>query len=286
MFLFQSKKTITPDAQMELVEHLAELRSHILRSCLYLVVGMCLTWAFNKQIFSLLIHPMLPVMAKLSHADIIYNNITKPFLLQMQIAFVSGIVVAFPLIVLELWGFISPALTDEERRPVYFLAPFSTLLFLAGVGMGYACLGPAFQWMASFINKDTALLQDATDLVLLVVKILLAFGISFQLPIVLLFLARIGVINSEKMTTYWRHAVVIIAAFAAILTPSNDPLTMMMMAIPMSGLYILSISLVKAFEPKPDGSRSLSFATMFAVAMAPIAILVAVGYWLWRTHGI
>ncbi|MDX1931634.1 MAG: twin-arginine translocase subunit TatC [Capsulimonadales bacterium] len=289
MLPFGNNKPTTPDAQMELVEHLAELRARILRSLLYLAVAMSVTWFLNEWVFSVLAYPLQAEMAKLGQrnirAEINYLSIVQPFLQKMQIAFVSGIVVAFPLVVLELWGFIAPALTEEERKPVYFLAPFSTLLFIAGTGLGYASLRPAFAWMASFIPSGTSLLQSASDYVLLVVKILLGFGISFQLPIVLLFLARVNIINSRMMTTYWRHAVVIIAAFAAILTPSNDPLTMLMMAVPMSGLYLLSISLVKAFEPKPDGTRSLSFATMITVAMAPVAILAAVGYWLWRSRG-
>ena len=118
---------------------------------------------------------------------------------------------------------------------------------------------------------------------MLTVKIVLAFGISFQLPIVLLFLARIGIITADLMTTYWRHATVGIAVAAAVLTPSNDPLTMLMMAIPMAGLYILSIGLVRAFEPKPDGTRAPAIFTMLLVALAPVAIIIAVGFWLSRT---
>lgn len=281
----KNKKPRDPEAQMELLEHLGELRARLFRSIAYIAIGMVLTYNLFDPMLTLMLHPLKPVLDKIPNSSVVITSIQGAFLLRMQVCFISGLAVAFPFVILELWGFVAPALTPEERKPVVFLAPFSVLLFLAGVGTGYACLGPAYQWMAGYITdvKGMALLQDTNNYLLLTVKILLAFGVSFELPIVLLFLARVGIINAEIMTKYWRQAVVLIATAAAILTPSNDPLTMMMMAVPMAGLYGLSISLVRAFEPKPDGSRGLSFATMLLVALAPVGILAAVGYWIWRT---
>ncbi|MES2465648.1 MAG: twin-arginine translocase subunit TatC [Armatimonadota bacterium] len=288
--------TQNPEAQMELVEHLAELRNRIIRSILYVVVGMIVTYNLYPTIFRILAYPLTPILRKVGGVLAI-GGIQEGFLLQMQVSFLSGLIVAIPLVGLELWGFIAPALTPEERKPVRYLAPFSVLLFLAGVAVAYASLPTAYGWMASFIpdipalptgadgiNNAATLLQNAPQYLLLTVKILLGFGVAFQLPIILLFLARVGIINAHIMTTYWRHAIVVIATAAAILTPSNDPLTMLMMAVPMAGLYLLSIGLVKTFEPKEDGSRSgPSFVVMMMVALAPIAIVAASGYWLWRS---
>jgi sec-independent protein translocase protein TatC len=280
------KKPVPPDGQMELVEHLAELRARIFRSLAYVAIGMILTYNLIPRFYDLLTRPLAPILTKL-HGTLVFGGITQGFLVWMQVCFVSGVALAFPFVVLELWGFIKPALTPEERQPVTYLAPFSVLLFLAGVGTGYACLPATFNWMASYLSdiKGITLLQDAQQYALLTVKIMLAFGIAFQLPMVLLFLARVGIINADLMTKYWRHATVGISVIAAILTPSNDPLTMLMMAVPMAGLYLLSIGLVRAFEPREDGTRALSMATMLLVALAPVSILIAVGYWLWRTHG-
>lgn len=274
-----------PDGQMELMEHLTELRARILRSIGYVAIGMVLTYNLFHQIYALLSYPLQPVMAK-SGGSFTFNNIADAFLLQLQVCLISGLAVALPFITLEIWGFIEPALTPEERRPVKYLAPFSILLFLAGIGTGYASLPMAYGWMASYIVNvpGAVLLQHAEQYIILTVKIILAFGISFQLPLILLFLARIGVITSGLMTTYWRHATVGIAVIAAVLTPSNDPLTMMMMAVPMAGLYLLSIGLVRAFEPKEDGSRSISLAPMLTVSLMPVVILMAVGYWLYRSN--
>ncbi len=285
--LRRKKQETNPEAQMELVEHLAELRARLFRAILYIAVGMVVTYNLFDELFTLLQFPLQPVLQQLpDKSGVVIRSIQQAFLLRLQVCFVSGIAAAFPFVILEMWGFVAPALTPQERRPVKYLAPFSVLLFLAGVGMGYVCLRPAYQWMASYISDvpGMILLQDVNEYILLTVKILLAFGVAFELPIVLLFLARVGIINADMMTRYWRHAVVLISAAAAVLTPSNDPLTMMMMAIPMAGLYVLSIGLVRGFEPKPDGSRSLSFVTMLLVALAPVGLLAAVGYWLWRTN--
>jgi len=244
---------------------------------------MILTYNLFDRLYTILEFPLKPVLAHIN-GMITLNNITSGFFIRMEISLVSGIAVALPFIILELWGFIEPALTPEERKPVKYLAPFSVLLFLAGIGTGYACLPATFSWMALYIVDlpGVTLMQNTQDYILLTVKIILAFGIAFQLPLVLLFLARIGLITAQLMTTYWRHATVGIAVAAAILTPSNDPLTMMMMAVPMAGLYLLSIGLVRAFEPKEDGTRTVSLLPMILVSLAPVAIIGAVGYWLTR----
>ncbi len=274
-----------PDGQMELLEHLGELRTRIFRSILYVAVGMVVTYNLFPYLYELLYFPLRPVYAGIG-GEIMIKNIADGFLLRMQVCLVSGLAVAVPFVILELWGFIAPALTPEERKPVKYLAPFSVLLFVAGLATGYASLPTAFGWMASYIKDipTARLMQDAQQYIVLTVKIMLAFGISFQLPLVLLFLARVGVITASLMTTYWRHATVGISVLAAVLTPSNDPLTMLMMAVPMAGLYLLSIGLVRAFEPKADGTRTgPPLSTMLLVALAPIAIILAVGFWLSRS---
>lgn len=271
---------------MELMDHLAELRSRLFRSVAYIGVGMAITYNLIPYMFEFLRKPLTPILAKMPGSEIFIPGVAQAFIMWMQVCFISGISLAIPFIVLELWGFVKPALTNEERKPITFLAPFSVLLFFAGAATGYACLPAAYTWMASFVDDIQGLkvFQDAQGYVLLTFKIILAFGLSFELPVVLLFLAKVGLLTADIMTKYWRHATVGVAVFAAILTPSNDPLTMMMMAVPMAGLYLLSIGLVRSFEPRADGSAGPSFATMLVVSLAPVAILAAVGYWLWRTH--
>ena len=281
----KTEDSSNPEGAMELVEHLSELRTRIFRSLFYIAVGMVLTYNLFGPIYQILLAPLGPILNGMN-GQLPVRNISDAFLLRMQVCFLAGLMVALPLVTLELWGFIAPALTREERRPVAFLAPFSVLLFLAGVGTAYACLPATYTWMAGFITDIPfgTLFQDPQQYMLLTVKILLAFGIAFQLPIILLFLARIGLITAELMTKYWRHATVLVAITAAVLTPSNDPLTMLMMGIPMGGLYLLSIGLVRAYEPSEDGQPRKSLGAMVLIALVPVALLAAVGFWLMRTH--
>jgi sec-independent protein translocase protein TatC len=283
MFSLFKTNPIPEDGQMDLMEHLAELRSRIFRSLLYIIIGMVLTYSLYPWFYGLLASPVQEFFG--SKAQLVFSNIPDAFMLRMQVCLITGLMAAFPLVILEIWGFIGPALTETERKPILFLAPFSVLLSLAGLGIGYVCLPVTYQWMLTFVDDvpGATLMQNAKDYILLTVKILLGFSVSFQLPLLLLFLARVGLITADIMTKYWRHAVVGIAAFAAILTPSPDPVSMLMMGIPMAGLYAVSIFLVRAFQPREDGTRSLSFGTMLIVALAPITILGAVGYWLTRT---
>jgi len=278
----------TPDAQMELVEHLAELRTRIFRSIIYVVAGMALTYGLFNSLFQLLWNPIAPTLTHVEGKPV-FSGAMEPFLLRMQICLIGGLTAAFPFVIYELWGFIAPALTPEERKPVTYLAPFSVLLFLAGVGTAYACLPATYSWAMSYaddLGVPVGVYLNPGQYILLSVKILLAFGIAFQLPLILLFLAWIGLINADLMTQYWRHATVVIAVVAAVLTPSNDPLTMLMMAVPMAGLYLLSIGLVRAFQPKEDGSRKPSMGSLLLVSLAPVALLGAVSFWLYRTHAL
>ncbi|MBB6049233.1 twin-arginine translocase subunit TatC [Armatimonas rosea] len=289
MALIGKKKNVPEDGQMELVEHLAELRTRIFRSLLYLIVGMVVTYNFFKPLYRIINDPLTRALVQHGVSGTIkFDSVQDAFFLKLQVSFIAGLAIALPLLVMELWGFIKPALTPKEREPVKFLAPFSVLLFLAGVGTGYAVLPLAYDWMVGYLGDvpDAQLLQDAAKYLLLSVKIILAFGIAFQLPVVLLFLARVGILTSKLMVAYWRHAVVVLAALAAIFVPSNDPITMVMMAVPMAGLYLLSISLVKAFEPREDGTQNKPLLTMILVSLAPAIMLGAVSYWIVRQRAV
>lgn len=293
MGLFKKRKDHTPeDGQMELVEHLAELRSRILRTILYVFAGMVVTYNAFPLIYRILFAPAYMVLDKLKQppyeidARPVFSGIQDAFLLRLETSLFAGLVLALPMIVWEIWGFIRPALTEQERQPIRYLAPFAALLLMAGLGTGYGALPTAYGWMAQYISdiQGATLLQNAKDYLLLTVKILAAFGIAFQLPVILLFLARVGILNSQIMTTYWRHAVVLIATAAAIFVPTNDPATMLLMAIPMAGLYLVSIVLVRAFEPNPDGTPKNDFLPKFLVALVPIALLSGVSVWLWISN--
>ena len=241
------------DRQAELVEHLAELRTRIFRSAAYAAVGTTVCWFLYGRIFALLTAPVTKVL-KESHKATSFQmtSLTEGFMLHLQICVVAGLIVAAPLLTMEAWGFIAPALTKRERRPIKWIAPMSIVLFVMGVSLCYYILPVAVRWFVSYVPDNTEFRPFVSQNLLFIVKMLLAFGLAFELPIALMFLGKLGIINSRMMKIYWRQAVIITAIVAAIATPSNDAFSMLMLAIPMCILFVLSIYLVKIIEPKDD----------------------------------
>lgn len=249
------------EKKAELTEHLAELRTRLIRAALYVVLCMGLVYAFGDHIQRLLMAPIQHVIDVRSHTTVPghipagtigYRNFTDGFFLRLQIATVGGLLVAAPLIVLELWGFIAPALTPREKRGVHFVAPMSVVLFVLGVSCAYLILPKAMAWFLSYIPSDVALIQDPLVYIVFTVKMLLVFGLLFELPVLLMFLGKVGIINSALMIKYWRQIAIGLFTVSMVAAPSNDPGTMLALAVPLTLLFFGSIGLVKLVEPKPE----------------------------------
>jgi len=192
-----------------------------------------------------------------------FNNVTQPFMLKFKLSFMLGLIIAFPYLVVQLWGFVEPGLKENERRPVRKMIPFSVFLFAMGVSFCWIILPSAFNWFASYIDEfpGTYIFQEPGTMVFFILKMLLAFGMGFQLPLIVFLLGKIGLLTPETLTTYWRQSTVFIFVASAIITPSNDIFSMLMMAIPLSILFIISIWALKITnrkKPKPDGESEES----------------------------
>jgi len=240
------------ERKAELTEHLGELRARLIRSCLYMALGMVVMYIFSMPAYNVLAAPVLNAIKKIPGSGIRFNNITEPFFIKLQIATFGGLVLAAPLIVLELWGFIAPALTPREKHGVYIVAPMSVVLFVMGVTCAYLILPMATRWFLSYLKDfpQALLLQDPLQYVILAIKIMLVFGILFELPVILMFLGKVGIINSALMIRYWRQIAVGLFTMAMVVAPSNDPGTMLALAIPLTLLFFASIGLVKLVELK------------------------------------
>lgn len=237
------------DRPADLTEHLEELRTRIVRSLFAIFVG----WVVGYILFPVVYHLVsLPLEEPLRRVQgrTVFLHFADPFFLRLKLSFVVGLIFAAPYVTYQIWAFVAPGLTRSERRVVKMFIPFSGVLFVMGVVLGYFFLPAAIRWFLSYLADygNATLLQNPLSYVLLAVKILLAFGLSFQLPIVLIILAKLGLVTSGRLLTYWRHAIVIIFTLAAIVTPTNDPLSLMVMALPMVFLYFLTIGVVKRME--------------------------------------
>jgi sec-independent protein translocase protein TatC len=234
------------EREMELWEHLAELRSRIFRALFYAAFGMAICWAFYDELRLFLEQPLRNVLG--ANFKTMYTTAWQPFMVQVQISLVAGLILALPLITLELWGFVAPGLTREEKKGFHVVVPLSLFFFLTGVTTAYLVLPSAFSWFVGFLRPDDTLLNNPLQYVVFVVKMLLAFGLVFQLPVVLMFLAWIGVVSSQMLKENWRSALVLSSVVAAVATPSNDAFTMLLMALPLTLLYFASIWLVAMVE--------------------------------------
>lgn len=249
------------DKRMELSEHLAELRARIIRSILYVVFGSIVAAFFVQPIYRFFYQPMA---SALRHGNvefkIAFTHFTEPFFVVLQICVVSGLILTSPLVILELWGFVRPALTREERRPLRWIVPMSVGLFVAGVSLAYWVSTYAMRWFLGYVNffPTAVLYQGPKTYVVFVLKLMAVFGIVFQLPLALMFLAWVGLLKSESMRRSWRHAIVGISFVGLLVTPSNDAFTMLMMIFPVFVLYLGSIWLVRLVERARERKTSRS----------------------------
>lgn len=252
----RSEESEIEDRPADLTEHLEELRTRIVRSLFAIFIGWVAGYILFPAVYHLISLPLEEPLRRVQ-GQTVFLHFADPFFLRLKLSFVVGLIFSAPYVTYQIWAFVAPGLTRSERRAVKMFIPFSGGLFIVGVVMGYVFLPAAIRWFLSYLADygNATLLQNPLSYVLLTVKILLAFGLSFQLPIVLIILAKLGLVNSNRLLMYWRHAVVVIATIAAIVTPTNDPLSMMVMALPMVFLYFLTIGIVKRMESRAQQHR-------------------------------
>lgn len=241
------------DFRATLFEHIEELRGRLFRIVFMIMGAWAVGWLVLTPVYGYLNGLVTKVVThhRPGHADVVYHeaflNATDAFMLKLKISFMIGLVLALPFCINQLWGFIKPGLKASERRPVSRLAPFSVFLFFLGAAFCWAILPSAIGWFTSYIEDfpGTILNQEPGKMIIFIFKMELAFGLAFQLPIVVYLLGSLGILTPDTMLKYWRQATVAIFTISMIVTPSNDLFTMLMMAIPLTFLFIISVFLVK-----------------------------------------
>lgn len=243
------------EEKMSLTGHLLELRKRLGRSLIALGVGFGVCYLFKDYIFFIITRPLIGVLETNSH--LIYTGLTEAFFTYMKIAFFASLIFTSPYILYQVWKFISPGLLPREKQYVVPFVISSTSLFLGGVLFGYfVVLPPAFKFFVSFNNQYLQALLSFKDYLSLFVTFLLGFGLSFQLPIFIFFMTKLGIVNPTMLSKQRRYAILIIFIVAAILTPSPDAFSQILMAIPLMFLYEISIFVSKfAVKKKVDSEK-------------------------------
>jgi sec-independent protein translocase protein TatC len=243
------------DHKMSLTEHLIELRKRIFRIVIILLIGFGACYYYKDLIFDIITKPLTRVLPK--NGYLIYTGLTEAFFVYMKLAFFASLIITSPFILYQIWKFISPGLLLKEKKYVVPFVLSSSLLFISGVLFGYfIVLPPAFEFFVSFNNQYLQAMISFGDYLSLFVTFLLGFGLSFELPIFIFFLAKLGIVNAKMLSKQRRYAILIIFIVAAILTPSPDALSQILMAIPLMFLYEISIFVAKFAEKKKVNSEN------------------------------
>lgn len=242
--------------RMTMMEHLAELRRRLMWCVVALLVAFGVCVFFASEIFDFLSRPLMDILrARNEDATLIYTKLYEVFFTEIKIGFYAAAFLAFPIFAVQLWKFVAPGLYSKEKsafRPFLIATP---LLFFAGGAMVYYAIMPlAWEFFAAFQNTGETgsrieLLPKVEEYLSLVIKLIFAFGIAFQLPVVLTLLAKVDLVTSKGLAKFRKYAVVMVFVFAAILTPP-DVISQIGLAIPILLLYEVSIFLARMIEKK------------------------------------
>ncbi len=233
------------DVRMSFLQHIAEFRQRLL----VCAVAVTLTGAVGYY-FSLKLLKILTIPA--GKTQLVYLSPLEPFMVKFKIAVFSGIVMSLPLLLYEILMFVAPALKDREKKLIMPSIFFLVILFLSGAVFGFYYIMPAgTQWLLNQAGGVIKANISASMYVTYAGWFLMGMGVSFETPLFILLMVRLGVITPEQLAKSWRYAVLMILLLAAILTPDWNPVTMIVMAIPMLIFYVGSIPLSRLIRPKP-----------------------------------
>lgn len=243
-----SQKTIDPELlesgedleEQSLLEHLNELRKHLTRAAIGLLVATVLSFVFAEQLLLFLLDPYASSVP--SGGELQTLRPTEGIETFFKVSLMSGAILSMPYTLIEIWRFISPALTNKEKRLVFIFLPSALGLFLIGISFAWFVLMPAAVFfLAGFLPDIFSPEWTSQEYISFVVSMLFWLGVSFEMPVIVYFVGRGGLVSGTALREQWRIAVVGVAVLAALITPSVDPVTMLLTMAPLLVLYGMSI---------------------------------------------
>ncbi len=237
------RNPVGPDGRMALSDHFRELRARLIRSALILVVLFFVALFFYNELFNLVMHPYNNAREQLgqgTRTTAYIQGATGPLLLQMKLCGVAALVVASPYWLYQVWAFILPGLHSKEKRYSRMFAAVAGPLFIVGVGVGYYVLPKGLAVLIGFTPANVQNLVEFDSYFSFFVRMLLVFGVAFEIPLFVVLLNLAGVVRGRTLAKYRPWIVIGTMVFAAVATPSTDPFSMLMLAIPMLILFMIS----------------------------------------------
>lgn len=234
-----------PEDQMTLTEHLAELRSRVIRAALAVALGVIVILAFYDPVLEFLRQPYDNLCQRrpdlVTNCDLFSLGPLDGFNARLRIALYGGLILALPVILWQVWRFIVPALHSREKKYAIPFIVSSVVLFAAGGWLAYITLDKGLEFLVSWSGSDVQQAFQITKYVSLVALMIAAFGVGFEFPVLLVFLQLAGVVRPRQLVEGWRIAIVSIVVLAAVITPSGDPITLIALTVPLVLLYFVAI---------------------------------------------
>ena len=223
-------------AQMPLRDHLRELRRRLVISLLAIAAGTVVGWIYYEPIFDVISEPIQDVVdaaaAQGRDVRLVVAGVTNAFMLQVKVAVMAGLVLASPIWIYQLWAFVTPGLHTKERRWVYLFVVLSVPLFLSGVVLAYVLMPKGLEVLLGFTPQNVGNYLPVDRYLSFFIRMVIVFGIGFLTPLFIVGLNMIGVLSGKRLASAWRYIIFGVFVFAAVATPTGDPITMMMLAAP------------------------------------------------------
>ena len=236
------------DEKLPFTGHLDELRKRLISCFIAVGIGFVLSYAFKEYLFEILTLPLISVMPP--GGKLIFTGLPEAFFTYLKVALLSGLMLSAPIILYQFWVFVAPGLYDKERRLLFPIVILSTFFFLGGALFGYFIVFPwGFKFFLGFASETIQPLPSMKEYLSFSAKLLLAFGLVFEMPLVITFLAKLGLVSVDFLRKNRKYALLLFFVGAAILTPP-DVVTQVMMAGPLMLLYEISILGARIFQKK------------------------------------
>lgn len=246
------------DQKLPFTVHLEELRRRLIICCGAIAVGFLVCYGFKDQIFEFVAIPLIASLPN-DNSWMIFTGVTEAFFTYLKVSFLAGVFLSLPVLFYQLWAFISPGLYSKERRMIAPFVIFSTLFFVTGACFGYFVVFPfGFKFLLGFATETIRPFPSVKEYLSFATKLLLAFGLVFELPLITFFLAKTGIITHQTLTKNRRYFIVLAFIGSAMLTPP-DVVTQLFMAGPLLLLFEISVVVARVFgrEPLTDDSGDL-----------------------------
>jgi sec-independent protein translocase protein TatC len=247
-------KLAGPEDRMTLIEHLAELRTRIIRAGLAVVIGIIIVLASYNAVLDFLREPYCRLIV--DNPDLVANcrlqfiSPLEGFSTRLSVSTYGGIILALPVLLWQLWRFIVPALHAKEKKYAIPFIASSVTLFALGGFLAYWTLEKALEFLISWAGEDVEANFRVAEYIRLVMLMIAAFGIAFQFPVLLVMLQLVGVLTPQTLLKGWRYAIMACFVVAAVITPSGDPFSMLALALPMTLFYLLSVGIGWVFQKR------------------------------------